>query len=266
MSNQLTAKQTLKSEAFLEAIGNVLPKHVSADRMSQIYITAITKIPQLAKCDQASLLKCLMSLSAWGLEPDGYHAHLIPFNNRKRGVIECQLILDYKGIVELVYRAGQVSCIHADVVRKGDRFIYSGGKVQDHLPHFLNTDGDTVDDPEKIIAAYCVVEFKDGATKTELMSVADIEAVRKRSRAGNSGPWSTDFAEMAKKTVFKRAAKWLPISAEIVDAFQNDFDRRPAFSNQKPEVISATAFESLLTDDRSGEPDSPVTDDQGNGE
>ncbi len=247
MSNQLaTAKQTLKSEAFIEAIGNVLPKHVSADRMSQIYITAITKIPQLAKCDQASLLKCLMSLSAWGLEPDGYHAHLIPFNNRKRGVTECQLILDYKGIVELIYRAGKISCIHADVVRKGDRFVYSGGKVQDHLPHFLNAEGDGVEDPEKIIAAYCVCEFKDGATKTELMSVADIEAVRKRSRAGNSGPWVTDFAEMAKKTVFKRAAKWLPISAEIVDAFESDFDSRPSLNRSQPQAMTAEAFDNLM--------------------
>lgn len=258
MTKALTVKQTLKSDAFMQAIGNTLPKHVSPDRMAQIYIAAITKTPLLAKCDQASLFKCLMSLSAWGLEPDGYHAHLIPFQNRKRGVVECQLILDYKGIVELVYRSGKISSIHADVVRDGDLFDYSCGKVLQHRPHFLLKEVDeAIADPAKIVAAYCVVEFKDGASKTELMSRQDVEGIRKRSKASGNGPWVTDFAEMAKKTVFKRAAKWLPISAEVVDAFNADFDRRESLRQKPSESMSADAFDALVA---GGDAEAEVSD------
>lgn len=55
-----------------------------------------------------------------------------------------------------------------------------------------------------------------------------MEAIRNRSRAGNSGPWVTDFDEMAKKTVFRRLSKWLPISSEYRDALDKDADQLPA--------------------------------------
>jgi recombination protein RecT len=50
----------------------------------------------------------------------------------------------------------------------------------------------------------------------------EIEAIRKRSRSGQSGPWVSDFDEMAKKTVFRRASKWLPLSPEIQDVIRKE--------------------------------------------
>jgi recombination protein RecT len=68
------------------------------------------------------------------------------------------------------------------------------------------------------------VELDGGTVKTEVLSHEEIEGIRKRSRAGNNGPWVTDWCEMAKKTAFRRATKWLPLSAEIRDAFERDDD------------------------------------------
>ena len=48
----------------------------------------------------------------------------------------------------------------------------------------------------------------------DVMSRAEIEKVRGRSRASASGPWVTDFVEMAKKTVLRRLAKLAPMSVE----------------------------------------------------
>lgn len=57
------------------------------------------------------------------------------------------------------------------------------------------------------------------------MSKEEIDAVRRRSKAVSSGPWVTDYFEMAKKTAFRRVSKWIPLSAEIVEAFERDDDR-----------------------------------------
>lgn len=224
-SRQLTIREQLRSPALLQQIAMVVPQHMKPERMVRVALTALTRSPDLANCDQSSFFRCLMDLSQWGLEPDGRHAHLIPFRNNKRGCIECQLIIDYKGLVQLAYRSGFVRSVHADVVREGDRFAYNRGDVDVHTPWFLRTDAAKPQQSGEIIAAYCRVELKDGAVKCEAMSKADVDAIRARSRAGRSGPWVTDYSEMAKKTAFRRVSKWIPLSAEIVEAFERDDDR-----------------------------------------
>lgn len=228
-SSQLSIRQHLQSDALKDQIAKALPKHCSPDRMMRVTLTALTRTPALANCDQASFFKCLLDLSAWGLEPDGRRAHLIPFENRKRGVTECQLILDYKGLIELAYRSGFVRSIHADVVYAGDLFEFSLGKVTKHTPWGFRLDDGKPDDRGNVIAAYALVELKDGASHHEVMTYEEIEGIRQRSRAGKSGPWVTDWSEMAKKTAFRRASKWIPLAAEVHEAFDADFDRFDSF-------------------------------------
>lgn len=68
----------------------------------------------------------------------------------------------------------------------------------------------------------------------EVMSRAEIEKVRKASKAGNSGPWSNHWEEMAKKTVIRRLFKYLPVSIEAVRAVEIDekTDRGEATTEQ----------------------------------
>ena len=216
-NTKLTIRQQLESDTFKATIAKVLPKHVSPDRMARVAITALTRTPKLRDCDQASFFLAMMNLSQWGLEPDGRRAHLIPFENRKRGVCEVQLIIDYKGLAELAMRSGTVSNIHADVVCDNDEFEYDRGELKRHKIDFKRERG-------KVYAAYCLVRMKDGTEKCEVMNRDEIESIRKRSKAANSGPWTTDWNEMAKKTVFRRVSKWLPLSAEVQDAIVGDDD------------------------------------------
>lgn len=219
-------KEILGGEAFKLAVAKALPKHLPPDRFLRVAQTAMTKTPKLAECDQASFLGALLTLSALGLEPDGRRAHLIPFENRKRGTVDCQLIVDWKGLVELAMRSGLVANLHADVVREGDLFIYSAGKLKSHVPWFLRRgDKDRPEHAGEVFAAYAIAEFKDGTTKAEVMSTDDIEAIRGRSRSGNSGPWVTDWNEMAKKTVLRRLSKWLVLSPEYRDALDADTEQ-----------------------------------------
>lgn len=210
-------RQWLGGDALKAQLAQVLPKHLSPERQARVAMTALTRTPKLAECDPASFFQCLLSLSQFGLEPDGRHAHLIPFENRRRGVVECQLIIDYKGLVELANRSGKVANIHADTVCDQDEFEFDRGEIKRHKIDFRKPRG-------AVYAVYALCRFKDGTEKCEVMTREDVESIRKRSKAGNSGPWVTDWSEMAKKTAFRRLSKWLPLSPEFRDAVDADDD------------------------------------------
>lgn len=211
-------REQLQGENFKKAIAEILPEHVTPERMVRVAIAATTRTPELANADPASFFKAMMILSEHGIEPDGRRAHLIPFRNNKRNCIEVQLILDYKGIVELLMRTGNVSRIHCDTVCENDVFEVDRGEVVAHRVNYREPRGE-------MYAAYCLIQFKDGVQKAEVMTRGEIDAIRSRSRAGQSGPWVTDYSEMAKKTVFRRASKWVPLSSEIRDALHSDDDQ-----------------------------------------
>lgn len=214
-------RSLLEGEQFKAAITAALPKHLPAERFIRVAITAMTRTPKLADCDQASFFNSLLTLSQCGIEPDGRRAYLIPFENRKRGVTECQLIISYMGLLELAMRTGEISNVHADKICENDIFDYDRGQIGRHQIDFKRPRG-------RAYAYYALCRFKDGTEKAEVMTLEEVEAIRNRSRAGNSGPWVTDFDEMAKKTVFRRLSKWLPISSEYRDALDKDADQLPA--------------------------------------
>lgn len=212
-----TLREMLEGESFKLAIAGALPKHLSPERFIRIAITAMTRTPKLKDCDQATFFQSLLTLSQCGIEPDGRRAYLIPFENRKRGVTECQLIISYMGLLELAMRSGEISNVHADKVCEKDDFRYDRGQILKHEIDFRSPRG-------KAYAYYAVCRFKDGTEKCEVMTKEDVDAIRARSRASGSGPWVTDYDEMAKKTVFRRLSKWLPLSAEFRDALDKDAD------------------------------------------
>jgi recombination protein RecT len=210
-----SVKSWLTSDYFRQQVALTLPKHLTPDRFTRVALTALTRVPKLAECTPESVMKCMMTCSELGIEPDGRRAHLIPFKN------ECTLILDYKGLVELAKRSGDVSSIYAQIVCENDEFTYDTGQVH-HTIDFRKERG-------PMYAAYSIITFKDGGKHSEVMTRREIDGIRSRSKAANNGPWVTDYNEMAKKTVFRRASKWITLSPEIQDALDADADT-PAFN------------------------------------
>lgn len=251
---EITIRDRLEGDAFKAAVAKALPRHLTPDRFIRVACTAIMKTPKLGQCDQTSFFNALLTLSQLGIEPDGRRAHLIPFENKKRGCTEVQLMIDYKGLAELIIRSGLVSYLHADVVCDKDDFEYNRGELVKHTINFREPRG-------AIYAAYCICKFKDGSEKCDVMSVDEIEAIRSRSRAAQSGPWVTDWSEMAKKTVFRRLSKWLPLSPEFRDAIESDEDttidisptsfETEAQPKSKPHITAKSTAETT-------EPEAPV--------
>lgn len=194
-------KTLIQSDAFKAQLSASLPAHLSADRFARIAVTAVTRTPKLLDCTQESLFRCLLDLSAAGLEPDGRRAHLIPYGR------ECTLVIDYKGLVELIRRSGDVVSLRAETVCENDEFSWENGVVT-HKVDWRNPRGE-------VQAVYAEARMKSGENQTATMTREEVEGIRKRSKAGSSGPWQTDWSEMAKKTVVRRLSKMLPLSYEI---------------------------------------------------
>jgi len=224
MNSQITTTKTQELKALLtgdkmrEQFAMALPKHLSPERFCRVAITALSRMPKLAECTQESFFRCLLDLSAFGLEPDGRRAHLIPYKD------QCTLVIDWKGLAELAMRSGIIAKLHADIVCENDVFAYDMGEIKTHSIDYRRPRGE-------MYAAYAMAVTKDGPVFVAVLNKDEIDAIMKRSQGykaaiqyHKSHPWLTDYNEMAKKTAFRRLAKWLPLSAEFRDALDKDDD------------------------------------------
>lgn len=203
-----------------QAIEAALPRHMNADRLLRIALTEVRKNPDLGTCEPMSFLGAVVQAAQLGLEPGGAlgHAYLVPYNNRRTGRKEVQMIPGYRGFIDLARRSGQILSLTAKGVYDCDAFTYSFGLEEnlEHTPATLRPKG------AQLIAVYAIARLKDGGHQFEVMSRDEIEAIRKRSKSSDTGPWATDYEEMAKKTVIRRLFKYLPVSVEIQKAVSLD--------------------------------------------
>lgn len=190
-----------------------VPRHMTADRMARVAMTEIRKNPKLLQCDPTTLMGAIMQLAQLGLEPGGAlgHAYLLPFDNRKAGTVDVQLIVGYRGMIDLARRSGQIVSIEARAVYRDDDFAVTLGLDSDikHVPAWDKADRGP------LTFVYAVAKLKDGGVQFDVMSRAEIEKIRARSKSADRGPWVSDFDEMAKKTVTRRLFKYLPVSIEL---------------------------------------------------
>jgi recombination protein RecT len=191
-------------------IASALPRHLDADRLARICLTTIARTPELLDCSPNSLLGAIISAAQLGLEPDHIvgQAYLLPYRNRKQNRTDAQLIIGYKGMLELVRRSARVSSISSRLVCENDRFFYSYG-LEEKLEHTP-----AADVRGSITHVYAVARFVDGGHAFEVMSIDEVNKIRDRSSAAKRGPWVDYYPEMVRKTAIRRLFKYLPISIE----------------------------------------------------
>lgn len=230
-----------------------LPRHLTADKMLRLTFTAATKNPKLLECSPASVYGAVLQAAQLGLEPDLLgQAYLVPFWNAKKKVLEVQLIPGYLGLLTLARRSGQIASIEARVVREGDAFEYEFG-LTPKLKHRPDPKAEG-----EITHVYAIARFMHGGEPSwEVMTTAEVELHRSRSRASQAGPWVTDWPAMALKTVLRKLCKLLPASVELQTAVQLDEAADAGLPQDLPTIAEATRVE---RDEHSDE--GPSTDDQ----
>lgn len=217
--NTLSPKQKVGFylEKMMPTIQEVLPKQVSAERMSRIALNVIRTNPKLLECNIDSLMGGVLEAAKLGLEPGLMgQCYLIPFQKKeKQGNqwvvvdVEAQFIIGYKGLIDLVRRSGQVSTIEARTVYENDKFDFEYG-LESKLVH-----KPAMKDKGVAIAYYAVCKLKDGGSSFIVMSHQEMEQYKEKyAKSKKYGPWVDEFDAMARKTCLRQLIKYLPISVE----------------------------------------------------
>ena len=184
----------------------------SKERFIAMSLQAMAKSPKLFMCDKMSLFSALVQSIQLGLEPNGPmgEAYILPYGRT------ANFQLGYRGMLKLIMQSGKVCSIDCVIVDEADEFKVMRGLKQDivHVPSMEPTG--------QMKAVYAVAILDNGHPKFEVMLRRDVEQIRQRSRSADSGPWKTDYNEMAKVKCFRRLFKMLPISAEIQSAIVLD--------------------------------------------
>ena len=204
---------------YQTAFKRVAAEGLDLSRLMQVAIMTMSRSPELLGCTAVSLLGAFMQAAQMGLDLGMREAYLVPYKNKfNKGTPEVQLIPDYRGLIKLARQSGQIKDLWARLVYKGERWkVVEGDNPRlDHTPDY-NVDRS----PKNIIAAYTIATWEDNRLTFEVVTREKIERAKKAS-ASETGPWSTDYDEMALKTAIKHRCKTLPRSHRMISALELD--------------------------------------------
>ncbi|MBC6714731.1 recombinase RecT [Aurantimonas sp. DM33-3] len=188
-----------------------LPSHIPPERFERVVMTAIQQNPTLLECTRSSLWNSAMKAAQDGLLPDGREGAMVPY----KGEVTWMPMIG--GIRKKVRNSGEIATWDVQAAYENDLFEFELGD-NPYIKH-----RPTLQARGKLIAVYSVATLKSGEKSRDVMSVSEVEEIRKKSRAQN-GPWKdpTFYPEMAKKTVARRHSKVLPMSSDLDDLIRRD--------------------------------------------
>lgn len=206
-----------------DMLKKMLPKGMTVDKFQAVVVAAVADNMDLLDCDRGSLLKSCIQAAELGLtlNKSMAEADILKVWNGRAKRNEAQFRPRYKGLMKLALQSGEVLKIESRIVHENDEFeIVEGTDAEIIHKRKLGNRG-------AMIGAYCVWTLKSGEKQFEVMSKEEIEAIRDRSSSKTKegkvvGPWMTDPAEMWRKTVVRRATKYMPMSPEAARAVHAD--------------------------------------------
>ena len=223
-----------KVQEVLPLVGNDRNR---AERIVRVAANAVSKNPQLLRADKAKLWLAIQDVVAMGLTFGPRGAYLVPYKN------DVTVIVSPHGLIELAFRSPLVKAIQARVVYEKDDCTveYAPEAVVTHRPTLS-------DDKGPMIGAYAVIDLTTGGRVVEWMTKSEVEQVKRTSQSAKSGygPWKDWEAEMWRKTVLKRAMKYVPQSEELMMALSKDDEDHnvsaaPAIASAKQVLQKALA-------------------------
>lgn len=187
-----------------------LPKHMSADRMARLALTAFSTNRDMQACSESSILSSLMIATQLGLEPGiNGQGYLIPYKGT------CTFVPGWKGLVDLVARAGRAT-VWTGAVYEGDKFDYQLGDE----PFCRHRPGDGSDE---LTHVYAIGRVKDA--QMPVIEVWTRGKVQKHLKQYNKVGLrhyalasENNFEMYARKVALMQVLKYMPSSIELSNA------------------------------------------------
>lgn len=266
--------KSINSSYVQNQLKQVLGKNAGTFATSLVEV--FTNDTQLQKCEQKKVIQEAIKAATLKLPLNkqlGY-AYILVFNNwdkaQRKSVPTPQIVLGYKGYIQLAMRTGQYKNINADIVYKGEMV------GRDKLSGAIDLSGEKTS--EKVVGYFAHFETVNGFSKTLFMSLGEMAGYAlkfspsfKRNAEKNplpsvdalcdmandqavNGPqqgkvgWEGDFNSMAIKTVLRRLlSKYGYLSIEMMSALAEDessaVEQRNEENNETKPVFDAQAVE-----------------------
>ena len=223
-------KQTFSAFLAQDAMKKKINEMVGGEKGQQFVtsiISAVSTNPQLAECDNASIVSAALLGQALNLSPSPQlgQFYMVPFNKTVKNpdgssfqIKVAQFQIGYKGYIQLAIRSGQYKKLNVLAIKEGELIKYDP----------LNEDIEVklIEDEEKreqakTIGYYAMFEYLNGFRKTIYWSKQRMEAHALKYSMGYRAKkgytfWEKDFDGMAYKTMLRQLiSKWGIMSIDL---------------------------------------------------
>lgn len=220
-------------DKFKPQMALALPKHLSADRMARLAVTAFNSTPKLQLCEPKTIAGSIMTAAVLGLEIGvNGQGFLVPYG------ATCTFVPGWKGLVDLVNRGGR-GTVFTGVIFKDQEYTFVDGAKRDLIIH-NETD---LDDPNDITHAYAIGWVKGASMPiVELWRVTKIRKHRdKYNKQGQKHYSFRDWEMYARKIPLLQVIKYMPTSIELQNALVvNDAAERGAYATIDGDFVNVT--------------------------
>jgi recombination protein RecT len=218
-TGQVAPSPLAKFSSFMDKLkpqlALALPKHMNADRMARLAVTAFSTNADLQKCTPQSIAGSIMTAAQMGLEPGiNGQGYLIPYKQT------CTFVPGWKGLADLVSRSGRAT-VWTGVVMPGDKFEYQLGDS----PFCRHMPGDGAADGDVFTHAYAIGRVRDASMAViEVWTRAKVQKhLKKYNRVGDRHYAKADennFEMYARKVALLQVLKYMPASIELANAIE----------------------------------------------
>ena len=226
VKNSLVKKEEKKTfSAFLAqaAMKKKINEMVGGEKGQQFItsiISAVSTNPQLAECDNSSIVSAALLGQALNLSPSPQlgQYYMVPFNDSKRGCKVAQFQIGYKGYIQLAIRSGQYKKLNVLAIKEGELKKYD--PLNEELEVQL-IENEEEREKATTIGYYAMFEYLNGFRKTIYWSKEKMEAHALKYSMGYRAKkgytfWEKDFDGMAYKTMLRQLiSKWGIMSVDL---------------------------------------------------
>jgi recombination protein RecT len=218
----------------------LFPRPEQLERFRRVVATAIGSNPDLLAADRRTLFAAATMAAQDGLLPDGREGALVIYNtkmndgDREVWVKAVRWMPMVAGVLKKVRQSGELLDVSVQVVYAKDRFQYQLGDDARivHVPDIEE------EDRGELRYVYAIARTKDGGTYREVMTRKQVDQIRAASKS-QKGPWKDWYEEMARKSVLRRLAKFLPSGHDIEAMFARE-EREEALIAEAVPVLPET--------------------------